>query len=74
MTNYVSTRWYRAPEVITRQQYDGKIDIFALGCIIAEMYSTVPLLPGTSEADMLYRLANLIGLPSQNYNIPKIYS
>jgi serine/threonine protein kinase len=61
-TNYVSTRWYRAPEVILRSTtYDGKIDIFSLGCIIAEMYSGDPLLPGSSETDMLFRLANLIG-------------
>ena len=46
-TNYVSTRWYRAPELILRQKtYDGKIDIFALGCIMAELYTGQPLLPG----------------------------
>ena len=39
-TNYVSTRWYRAPELILRQKvYDGRIDIFALGCIMAELYT-----------------------------------
>jgi len=58
----VSTRWYRAPEIILRQgQYDGKVDIFALGCIMAEMYTGVPLLPGTSEDDMLNRLCNIQG-------------
>lgn len=61
-TNYVSTRWYRAPEVILRStNYDGKIDIFALGCIMAEMFTGNPLLPGSSESDMLFRLANLMG-------------
>jgi protein kinase len=61
-TGYVSTRWYRAPEIIMRQgQYDGKVDIFALGCIMAELYTGVPLLPGTSEDDMLYKLSNLLG-------------
>jgi len=44
-------------------QYDGKVDIFALGCIMAEMYTGVPLFPGTSEDDMLYRLSNVIGQP-----------
>ena len=61
-TNYVSTRWYRAPELILRQKtYDQKIDIFALGCIMAELYTGQPLIPGQSESDMLYRLANLLG-------------
>ena len=65
-TNYVSTRWYRAPECILRQKkYDGKIDVFAMGCIMAELYTGVPLLPGTTESDMIYRLSMLIG------NIPE---
>jgi male germ cell-associated kinase len=65
-TNYVSTRWYRAPECILRQKaYDGKIDVFAMGCIMAELYTGIPLLPGTTESDMLYRLSMLIG------NIPE---
>lgn len=65
-TNYVSTRWYRAPELILRQKkYDGKIDIFALGCIMAELYTGVPLMPGKTESDMIYRMSMLIG------NIPE---
>ena len=60
----MSTRWYRAPEIILRSgQYDGKIDVFALGCIMAEMYTNDPLLPGNSENDMIFRLSNLIGHP-----------
>ena len=63
-SQYVSTRWYRAPEVIFKQStYDAKIDVFAMGCIIAELFSGDPLLPGNSESDMLFRLANLIGMP-----------
>ena len=39
-TNYVSTRWYRAPEIMLRQKrYDQGIDVFAAGCIFAEMFS-----------------------------------
>jgi protein kinase len=39
-TIYVSTRWYRAPEIILKiDQYDPKVDIFALGCIMAELYT-----------------------------------
>jgi len=50
MTEYVSTRWYRAPELILRStSYNQGIDIFALGCIMAELYLGRPLFPGSSE-------------------------
>lgn len=39
-TSYVSTRWYRAPEIMLKiESYDPKVDIFALGCIMAELYT-----------------------------------
>ena len=50
MTDYVSTRWYRAPELILRSKnYNQSVDIFALGCIMAELYLGRPIFPGTSE-------------------------
>jgi serine/threonine protein kinase len=46
----VSTRWYRAPEVLLRSlQYGAPIDLFAVGAIMAELYSLRPLFPGSSE-------------------------
>ena len=52
LTDYVSTRWYRAPELlIGSTSYNSPIDIFAMGCIIAEMYLLRPIFPGNSEAD-----------------------
>lgn len=51
-TDYVSTRWYRAPEILLRSTtYNSPVDIFALGCIMAELYEGKPLFPGTSEID-----------------------
>jgi serine/threonine protein kinase len=51
-TDYIATRWYRAPEVVLRgTSYDSKIDMFAIGCIMAEMYMLMPLFPGNSELD-----------------------
>jgi serine/threonine protein kinase len=51
-TDYVSTRWYRAPELLLRStSYNSPIDIFALGCIMAELYLLRPLFPGNSEVD-----------------------
>lgn len=46
-TDYVSTRWYRAPEILLRSpEYNCPIDIFALGAIIAELFTMRPLFPG----------------------------
>lgn len=46
-TDYVSTRWYRAPEVLLRApHYSEKIDIFAMGAILSELFTMRPLFPG----------------------------
>ena len=51
-TDYVSTRWYRAPEIILRSTiYNSPVDIFALGCIMAELYLLNPIFPGNNELD-----------------------
>jgi protein kinase len=51
-TEYISTRWYRAPELVLRSSmYDNKIDMFAVGCIMAELYLRMPLFPGNSALD-----------------------
>jgi protein kinase len=64
-TYYVSTRWYRAPEVILRSiSYGPAIDLFATGCILSELYSLTPLLPGRSEIDQIQLLTDLIGPPT----------
>jgi serine/threonine protein kinase len=56
-TDYVSTRWYRAPEILLRSTtYSSPIDIFALGAIMAELYMLRPLFPGKSEMDQIYKL------------------
>ncbi|TSP25435.1 Vitrin [Bagarius yarrelli] len=51
-TDYVSTRWYRAPEVLLKStSYSSPIDQWAVGCIMAELYTLRPLFPGSSEND-----------------------
>ena len=51
-TEYVSTRWYRAPEIcLHATNYNSPVDIFAMGCIMAEMQTQKPLAPGTNEHD-----------------------
>jgi len=66
-TDYVSTRWYRAPEVLLRStNYNSPIDIFALGCIMAELYTLRPLFPGSSEVDMIFKICSVLGTPNKN--------
>ncbi|KAL3108396.1 hypothetical protein niasHT_015318 [Heterodera trifolii] len=63
-TDYVSTRWYRAPEILLRStNYNSPIDLWALGCIMAELYMLRPLFPGTSELDQIFKIVNILGTP-----------
>lgn len=51
-TDYVSTRWYRAPEILLRSTtYNSPVDIFACGAIMAELFLLRPLFPGNNETD-----------------------
>lgn len=66
-TDYVSTRWYRAPEILLRSTtYSTPIDIFAVGTIMAEMYTMRPLFPGSSEIDQIYKICTVLGTPSRS--------
>ncbi len=85
-TEYVSTRWYRAPECILRSWgYNAPVDIFALGAIMAELYMLYPLFPGESELHQFEKVAEVLGTPSNiewsdayrlsdrwGYNMPNI--
>ncbi|QCD81846.1 male germ cell-associated kinase [Vigna unguiculata] len=64
-TEYVSTRWYRAPEVLLQSHlYGSKVDMWAMGAIMAELFTLRPLFPGTSEADEIYKICSVIGSPT----------
>ncbi|XP_053186739.1 serine/threonine-protein kinase MAK-like [Scomber japonicus] len=61
-TDYVSTRWYRAPEVLLKSNsYSSPIDIWAVGCIMAELYTIRPLFPGNSEVDEIFKICQVLG-------------
>ncbi|XP_065805098.1 serine/threonine-protein kinase MAK isoform X2 [Labrus bergylta] len=61
-TDYVSTRWYRAPEVLLRSStYSSPIDLWAVGCIMAELYTLRPLFPGNSEVDEVFKICQVLG-------------
>ncbi|XP_037960694.1 mitogen-activated protein kinase 16 [Teleopsis dalmanni] len=66
-TDYVSTRWYRAPEVLLHStNYSSAIDLWAMGCIMAELYTFRPLFPGSSEVDQLFKICSVLGTPQKN--------
>ncbi|CEH13969.1 mitogen-activated protein kinase [Ceraceosorus bombacis] len=65
MTEYVATRWYRAPEImLTFKQYTKAIDVWAVGCILAEMISQRPLFPGRDYHHQLALILDVLGTPS----------
>ncbi|KAL1920746.1 uncharacterized protein VTP21DRAFT_11381 [Calcarisporiella thermophila] len=65
-TEYVSTRWYRAPEVLLRSPfYTPAIDMWAVGTILAELLTLQPLFPGHSEADQLWVICQTLGNPEE---------
>ncbi|XP_018016912.1 serine/threonine-protein kinase MAK isoform X2 [Hyalella azteca] len=65
-TDYVSTRWYRAPEVLLRAtNYSSPIDMWAVGAIMAEVYTFRPLFPGNSEIDQIFKICQVIGTPEK---------
>jgi len=62
MSDYVATRWYRAPELLVGDRgYGSGVDVWALGCMAAEMQSGRPLFPGDSDADQLARVLAAVG-------------
>ena len=65
-TDYVSTRWYRAPEILLRStNYNSPVDIFACGAIMAELFLLRPLFPGNNESDQIYKTCAVLGSPTQ---------
>lgn len=65
LTEYVVTRWYRAPEIMCScQEYDFKIDVWAVGCILAELLGREPLFPGEDYIHQMKLIFETLGTPS----------
>ena len=63
-TEYVSTRWYRAPEVLLQSPYyNSATDMWTMGAIMVELFTLQPLFPGSSEVDEIYKICSVIGTP-----------
>lgn len=66
LTEYVATRWYRAPEIMLNSKgYTKSIDIWSVGCILAEMISNRPIFPGKHYLDQLNHILGVLGSPTQ---------
>eukprot|EP01063_Lacrimia_lanifica_P041696 TRINITY_DN978_c0_g1_i2.p1 TRINITY_DN978_c0_g1~~TRINITY_DN978_c0_g1_i2.p1 ORF type:complete len:895 (+),score=213.41 TRINITY_DN978_c0_g1_i2:168-2852(+) len=64
--SYIQSRYYRAPEVLLGNHYTTMIDIWSLGCVAAELFLGLPLLPGYNDYNQLYRMIEMIGFPPKH--------
>ena len=65
LTEYVCTRWYRAPEImVSRQRYDCKVDVWSVGCIWAELLLGKPLFQTSNHFELLSLMFQILGTPS----------
>ena len=65
LTDYVATRWYRAPEILLGStKYTKAVDMWSVGCIIGELCGGKPMFPGTSTIDQLSKIISITGRPS----------
>lgn len=72
-TDYIATRWYRAPEnLLGTNEYTCAIDVFSLGCVIVELYLGSPFFPGANNLDQIDKIFNVLGYPTKS-SWPKGY-
>jgi serine/threonine protein kinase len=60
---YIQSRFYRAPEIILGLDYTVAIDMWSLGCIVAELYTGRPIFPGRNEQEQLALIMEVLGVP-----------
>ncbi|XP_044743520.1 mitogen-activated protein kinase p38b-like isoform X1 [Chrysoperla carnea] len=68
MTGYVATRWYRAPEIMLNwMHYNQTVDIWSVGCIMAELLTGKTLFPGTDHIHQLNLIMEILGTPNDEF-------
>lgn len=74
MTDYVATRWYRAPELLLSwKEYTTAVDVWSVGCIFAELLKRRPFLPGNDTKNQIEMILDFFGTPTEEEinNVPK---
>ncbi|GMH79567.1 hypothetical protein TL16_g08187 [Triparma laevis f. inornata] len=67
MTDYVATRWYRAPEIIIGwAEYGKAVDVWGVGCILAELVLRRPIFAGSNNEEQLRLITSILGCPSED--------
>ncbi|KAJ7349385.1 hypothetical protein DFH08DRAFT_865265 [Mycena albidolilacea] len=64
---YIQSRFYRSPEVILGMNYHMAIDMWSLGCILAELYTGFPIFPGENEQEQLSCIMEVLGIPDKEF-------
>ncbi|OSD02767.1 hypothetical protein PYCCODRAFT_302758 [Trametes coccinea BRFM310] len=64
---YIQSRFYRSPEVILGMNYHMAIDMWSLGCIMAELYTGFPIFPGENEQEQLACIMEVLGVPDKDF-------
>lgn len=64
-TSYIATRWYRAPETILKaSRYGAEVDMWAVGTLMAELFTLRPIFAGSSELDQVFKITTTLGTPT----------
>mmetsp|Transcript_19808 Transcript_19808/g.40241 ORF Transcript_19808/g.40241 Transcript_19808/m.40241 type:complete len:491 (-) Transcript_19808:277-1749(-) len=67
LTQYIVTRWYRAPEILLRcETYTEAVDVWGLGCIVGEMLQQSPLFPGSDYISQIRLILDFVGRPEEH--------
>ena len=64
--SYIQSRFYRSPEVILGLPYTESIDMWSLGCIVGELFLGLPMFPGSSEYNQIYKIVDMLGAPPRH--------
>lgn len=68
LTSRVVTLWYRPPELLLGStDYGVTVDLWSTGCILAELFTGKPIMPGRTEVEQLHKIFKLCGSPSEEY-------